>query len=122
MSASSTPGKLPAGSADRMCEWARAEGQAWPSHRSASAVGGRLQHSPSGQAERVLVLVSRSGCVVSLHMRSGKHTRYVPSDVIHIYIFAFVKDHDEQTVGRKRWIRKQRLDVGLQPGIRRGQA
>ena len=49
MSASSTPGKLPAGSADRMCECARAEGQAWPSHRSASATGGRLQHSPSGQ-------------------------------------------------------------------------
>ena len=40
MSASSTPGKLPAGSADRMCECARAEGQACPSHRSASATGG----------------------------------------------------------------------------------
>ena len=59
MSASSTPGKLPAGSADRMCECARADGHALPSHRSASATGGRLQHSPSGQAERFLVVASR---------------------------------------------------------------
>src|ERR1700689_3731138 len=59
MSASSTPGKLPAGSADKMCECARAEGQAWPSQRPASAAGGRLQHSPSGHADRVLVVASR---------------------------------------------------------------
>ena len=39
------------GSADRMCECARAEGQARPSQRAASAAGGRWQHSPSGQAE-----------------------------------------------------------------------
>jgi hypothetical protein len=59
MSASSTPGKLPAGSADKMCECARAEGHAFPSHRSASAAGGRAQHSPSGHADRLRMVVSR---------------------------------------------------------------
>ena len=59
MSASSTPGKLPAGSADRMCECARAEGHAFPSHREASAAGGRVQHSPSGHADWVRTVLAR---------------------------------------------------------------
>jgi hypothetical protein len=37
---------------------ARADGQAYPSHRWASSVGGRRQQSPVGQLERVLFVVS----------------------------------------------------------------
>src|SRR5260370_27217320 len=56
---SSTPGKLPVGSADRMCECARADGQARPSQRAASRAGGRWQHSPSGHEEVWRMTVSR---------------------------------------------------------------
>src|SRR5580658_1433611 len=56
---SSTPGKLPDGSASSTCECARADGQAMPSHRAASAAGGRWQHSPDGQPDVVRSVVSR---------------------------------------------------------------
>jgi hypothetical protein len=59
MSTSSTPGNDPAGSADSTWECARADGQARPSQRSASASGARWQHSPSGQYERVRKVDSR---------------------------------------------------------------
>src|ERR1022692_4799542 len=59
MSASSTPGKLPDGSADKMCECARADGQAMPSQRAASRAGGRWQHAGSGQDDVLRLVVSR---------------------------------------------------------------
>ena len=59
MSTSSTPGKDPAGRADRMCECALADGQAMPSQRSARAAGARWQQSPSGQRDRVRRVDSR---------------------------------------------------------------
>src|SRR5258708_38927676 len=59
MSAASTPGKLPEGSADKMCECARADGQAMPSQRAARRAGGRWQHDGSGHADLVRLTVSR---------------------------------------------------------------
>src|ERR1700684_1153293 len=59
MSTSSTPGKAPDGSTDRMWLWARADGHAWPSQRSARAAGARWQHSPSGHSDVVLIVDSR---------------------------------------------------------------
>src|SRR5260370_18725818 len=59
MSAWSTPGKLPNGSADRIWECPRADGHAIPSQRAASLAGGRRQQDGSGQVERVRLVVSR---------------------------------------------------------------
>ena len=59
MSTSSTPGNAPDGRTDRTWECARADGQAMPSQRSASAAGARWQQSPSGQRDRVRVVDSR---------------------------------------------------------------
>src|SRR5580704_16022884 len=59
MSTSSTPGNAPDGSTDRTWEWARADGQAMPSQRSASAAGARWQQSPSGQRDLVRIVDSR---------------------------------------------------------------
>jgi hypothetical protein len=59
MSTSSTPGNAPDGRTDRTWECARADGQAMPSQRSASAAGARWQQSPSGQRDRVRRVASR---------------------------------------------------------------
>ena len=56
---SSTPGKVPGGTAASRWEWARALGQACSAHRAARSAGGRRQHAGSGQLDVARTVVSR---------------------------------------------------------------